>query len=210
MCAPSPRCISLSHSIVFLTYLELFFLVCCNETKAKTPAGIPLLVRVSECYAITFFFFLLFFFTESAKVNLVRGLLTGERLNGSPCHCASCLFLVQTALLAKPLLPHHGPLTFGNTLTVKSLPLLVRANSHEHQAGEVVGVFFFFSPSKWSLEVGVDIFLRFHHHRCQMEYVVARRQMINQIPHPGFSEISIFVAAISQASGICFRGFGGL
>ena len=43
-----------------------------------------------------------------------------------------------------------------------------------------------------------------------MEYVVARRQMINQIPHLGFSQISIFVAAISQASGICFRGFGGL
>lgn len=116
-------------------------------------------MRVSECYAIIIFFFLLFFFTESAKVNLVRGLLTGERLNGSPCHCASCLFLVQTALLAKPLLPHHGPLTFGNTLTVKSLPLLVRANSHEHPMARLLGFFFFvFFPSlplnglwKWEL-----------------------------------------------------------
>lgn len=67
--------------------------------------------------------------TESAKVNLVHGLLRREHLDGSPYHCASCLFLLQTALLAKPLLPHHGPLPFGNTLTVKSSPLLLCANS---------------------------------------------------------------------------------
>ena len=155
MCALSPFCplcqpVSLHCFFNLpLTFFFLSCLVCCNETKAKTPAGMPLLAHVSVYYGITFFFF---FLTESAKVNLVRGLLTGERLNGSPCHCASCLFLVQTALLAKPLLPHHGPLPFGNTLTVKSSPLLACANSHEHHAGEVVLFFFFppLSPSKWS------------------------------------------------------------
>lgn len=67
--------------------------------------------------------------TESTKVNLVNGLLRREHLNGSPYHC---MFPVQTALLAKPLLPHHGPLPFGNKLTVKSLPLFMCANSHEY------------------------------------------------------------------------------
>lgn len=55
------------------------------------------------------------------------------------------------------------------------------------------------------LEVEVDIFFHFHHCRCQMECCVAvviLRQIINQIPHPGFFEISIFVAAVSHSSAV--------
>lgn len=52
------------------------------------------------------------FIFSRTKVNLVNGVLWREKDRAPPpASPASCLFPVQTALLAKPLLPHHDPLT---------------------------------------------------------------------------------------------------
>lgn len=140
-------------------------------------------------------------FTESAKVNLVHGLLRREHLNVSPYHCASCLFLVQTALLAKPLLPHHGPLPFGNTLTVKSLPLLVCAKSHEYYLYLNWHGFF---PLKWSWKreltfsfISIIAGVKWSMLLWSDSHIEADNKSNSS---PRIFEISIFVVAISLAS----------
>ncbi len=155
----------------------------CNQ---KAPAACQLLTPlvfefVYSCASLHF--------TESAKVKLVHGLLRRAHLNGSPYHCASCLFLVQTALLAKPLLPHHGHLPFGNTLTVKSLPLLVCPKSITRT---LTGKFFF---SLNGLENGIWHFLllpslQVSNRVCCCEAIVILTQIINQIPHLGFLRLA--------------------
>lgn len=127
-------CLTLSFFNLPVVFFFFFTCLCClpyvpqwkAQCKQMAPAACQLLRNTCLCIVACLHL------TKSVKVNLVHGLLRRQHLNGSPHHCASCLFLVQTALLAKPLLPHHGPLPFGNMLTVKSLPLLVCAKSHEY------------------------------------------------------------------------------
>ena len=114
-----------------------------------------------------------------------------KHLNGSPYHCASCLFLLQTALLVKPLLPHHGPLPFDNTLTVKSLTLLVCVNSHEHSSTLTGMVFLSINGiESESLDVPLLPSSQVSNGACCCKAIVISRQIIHQIPHLGLSRLA--------------------